>query len=188
MPSYKELIVRCTDQDDQCQAIAGHGDHCINKRIDGSDYCPVHGGNRALQTQRKQNIYEFNKTAFLKRAIELTSHPARYSLTEELGITRTLLETYLAKLEDETSILRYNSIITTQINLIQKLVEQALKLDQRIGELLTKERLIEITQLLVNAIAAEIEDPDVINRIIHRFNGILVDEDDNGQPARAHNQ
>jgi hypothetical protein len=150
---------------------------CHHKKVEGADYCPHHGANKQIQKQNKKELYEFQKTAFLARTIELAKHTEKYTLTIELGVQRSIFEQLLNKIDGFETLLRYNAQINATTQNIRNLVNDSLKLDAKIGELISKDSLIEIMQQVVDIIVEEIDDPDTVANIVDRINGAISAQD-----------
>jgi predicted transcriptional regulator len=125
--------------------------NCLLKRVDGSDYCQVHGAHTQIQSQNKKNLYDFQRSQYL--AFDKKRHANyKYDVSEELGVTRGILQRYLDKVEDDTTLALYNSQINQQIDRIQKLVESTLKADQKLGTLMSEEDTIAIANGLLETV------------------------------------
>ncbi len=154
-----------------------HGD-CRYKPIEGTKFCPRHGGNRALQIKKEQTLYNFRRTTLHQRIIQLAGDPKRHSLKEELGVVRLILEEYVNKCADFTMILRYTGQITGIVDKIRVLVADSLKLDAKLGDLLSKEEMLKIAQELLDAVVDIIDDTDKIEEIADKFNESLSKRND----------
>lgn len=156
-----------------------HRDGCRYEKIPNTDYCPRHGGNKALERHRKQSIYNLNKTAYKQTIERFIKDPERYTLGDELGVTRMLLQQYLDKCQDFESLQMYQNTIQGLIDKITKLVEACFKLDEKLASLITKQELVRICQILVDITAEVINDEDKITEIVTRFDAEFSERNNN---------
>ena len=160
-------LTHTKDKSEQCQL-------CHHQKIEGTKYCARHGANKQIIKEQRETLYNFQKTAFLQRTIKLANHGDKYTLTIELGVQRTILEEILNKINDFESILRYNSQINSTTQNIRNLVNDSLKLDERIGEMLSKKAEISLAHDIVDIITEEIDDQDTVVNIVERINAALI--------------
>ena len=175
----KPGIKATSDPDKQCQGTAGNG-ACYYERVEGSDFCAMHGGQSAIRKARKDSMYEFNKTTWLKKLTDdrlpvFSKGKNKYDLSEELGILRICLEETLNKCTDEAQLSRYNQKISKTIEQIQRLIESSLKLDQKLGSLVSKSEMVDIAQKLIEHIQTHVQDPNIIKAIVNDFEESLND-------------
>lgn len=166
------------DSPDRCQGNISIG-QCNFRKTEGSNYCNMHGGHTAIVAQRKQNIYNLHRTDYLKRLQEKIGHYSsaenKYNLSEELGVARIVLEAILDKCENANDLIRNIHSINTTVLAIQKLVTDTLKVDQKIGTLMTREQVLGIAQTLINVVAQHIDDPEELAQIANEFQESVID-------------
>ncbi len=151
---------------------------CYYEKVPGSDYCAMHGGMAAVRKARKDAMYEFNKNKFLQnlaneRMPVFSKGKNKYDLSQELGILRICLEQILNKCDNELILQQHNPQISKTIEQITKLIESSLKLDQKLGELVSKGEMIEIASSLVGVIQKHIQDPNKVKEIVEGFEKVL---------------
>lgn len=175
----KPGIEATSDPDKQCQGTAATGS-CYYKKVEGSDYCAMHGGQGALRKARKEGMYEFKKTQWLAKLTDdrfpaFSRGKGKYDLSEELGILRISLEETLNVCHNAQDLSRYNQKISKLIIQIQSIIESSLKLDQKLGSLVSKSEMIEIAQKLIVHIETHVQDPQIIKDIVTDFEETLND-------------
>lgn len=175
----KPGIKATRDPEKQCKGLA-NGNPCYYERVDGSDYCAMHGGQAAVRAKRKKDMYDFRKSQYFKNLAnkhmqEFSKGKNKFDLSEELGITRIILQEILEKCTDDMELLRYNQKISTTVAQIEKLIISSLKLDQKLGALVSKDEMIEIAQALIESIQKYIKDPLVTKAIVEDFEKVLND-------------
>lgn len=137
---------RSTGDHDACRTAG-----CKIRKLEGSDYCPMHGAHQQLNATAKNDLYQFQVGQYLfHNKQDMDEH--KYDLSNELGVTRVILQKHLEKITDEASLGLYNNKVNQQIDRIQKLVESCLKADQKLGTLMSEEDTVMIAQGLLDAV------------------------------------
>ena len=154
--SNKYPIERCSDEDDpdRCQGQQRDSNQCMNKSLKGSNFCAVHGGNKALAIKEKDDSMMFRLTQFKARVQDFATNPGIKGLREEIGITRMILEELLnGKCKTATDLLMHSSKISSLIRDISILVQATHKLESSMGILLDKMSAIQLSQEIVVVIS-----------------------------------
>lgn len=175
----KPGIEATQDPDQQCQGLA-NGNPCYYKKVKGSEYCAMHGGQGAVRAQRKQAMYDFHKSKYLQdiadaKMATFSKGKNKFDLSEELGILRIILQETLSRCTDEMELLRHNQKISTTIGQIERLINSSLKLDQKLGALVSKDEMITIAQAVVQSVENRINDPATVKLIVEDLEKILDD-------------
>ena len=175
----KPGIKATKDQEKQCQSLA-NGNPCYYEKVEGSDYCAMHGGQTAVREKQKQEMYDLRKSKWLKQIAddklnEFSRGKNKFSLAEELGILRIVLQEILGTCTDSTQLMRHNQKISSTIAQTERIILSSLKLDQKLGQLVSKDEMITIAQALVGCIQIEIQDANKIKSIVERFEKVLND-------------
>lgn len=175
----KPGIKATNDPDKKCRNTTAHG-ACYYEKVEGSDYCAMHGGMAAERKTRKDGMYQFKKTQYLQKLADdrfpvFSKGKGKYDLSEELGILRICLEETLNKCNSEQDLNRFNQKISKTIAQIQSIIESSLKLDQKLGSLVTKTEMTDIAQQLIEHIQSHVQDPNIIKAIVSDFERSLND-------------
>lgn len=131
--------------------------NCLLKKVDGADYCQVHGAHTQINSAKKKNLYEFDRSQYIAFNKKDQAN-YKYDVSEELGVTRAILQKYLDKVTDDLSLALYNNQINQQIDRIQKLVESCLKADQKLGSLMSEEDTMAIAQGLLDTVHSTLSE------------------------------
>ena len=162
---------RMTEVDDpkeRCQADTQNG-ACPYKQVPGSQYCPRHGGNKALEAQNKGAIRNYRLTRWKQRVGELADSDGIKSLREEVGILRMILEEMLNQCKDSTDLLLYSHRMAGLVLNIERLVVSCDKLENRMGLLLSKDSVLHLAATYVEIITTHVSDPDIIEQISQKM-------------------
>ena len=175
----KPGIKATKDPEKQCQSLA-NGNPCYYEKVKNAKYCAMHGGQNTVKAQRKQEMYDLRKSKWLQKIADekledFSQGKNKFNMAEELGILRIVLQEILGQCTDITQLMRHNQKISNTISQIERLIFNSLKLDQKLGQLVSKDEMITIAQVLVNCIQVEINDAQKIKNIVGNFEKILND-------------
>lgn len=152
---------------DQCQAIGSGGDQCRNSKLDGSQYCAVHGGNVGAQAKVAENISNYRLAKYQERLMTMAKSPILKSLRDEIGILRMVLEDTLNKAgtHGELGLMMYSQQIGDIALKIEKLVVSCNKLDKNLGNFLDKEDVIQLGIEIVGILSKHVKDTTVLGTV-----------------------
>lgn len=171
-----EDIKRVTDEfdPDRCAYLHPIKGQCINKCLPPSQYCLVHGGNKARQAEEKNKLRNYQLTKFSARAAQMSQGSSVKNLRDEIGILRMMLETKLNALESENDLIIQSSSVADLIMKINILVNSAHKLEIGLNEVLDKETLIIMAEQIVDVIAGKIKDEEILSQISNEIIDIIA--------------
>lgn len=152
------------DDPDRCQGVSAYG-QCINKATDGSKFCPVHGGNSAVNSQEKKNIRLYHLAKFRAEMDEKIDHPKQKSLNEEVAIMRVVLETIINRCKDASDLVMSSHQISDVIAKIEKLVVSCNKLEHSMAQYLDKNQLQLFSQEIIEIIVHVVQDDEKIKEV-----------------------
>ncbi|SRR6266568_5497372 len=156
------------DHPDRCQgnqkgAYPGHEGQCMFFKVQGDDYCQIHGGNLTNVATRSLNLYRIKK--FDKRLGEFKIANGSRTIDEELALLRMMLEETVNKCEDSVELMLYSTKISEIIRDIKSLVLTADKLATKAGQLIGRNEAIVIAAKVIEIITAHISDPAILTKI-----------------------
>jgi len=154
----------------RCLNFLGNGAQCHFTKTEGSDYCSMHGGHRATKTAKAKAMYEFNESKWFQKLADsrlpgFTKGTAKLDLSQEIGILRIMLEQILDKCNDSSDLIRNSQRISQLIQNIEKLASSSLKLDQKLGDLMSRDDVVNISNKILEVIGANIDDPVILKNI-----------------------
>lgn len=162
-------IRRASDPSEQCQSNDSRG-QCQNKAVEGSEYCPVHGGRK----QKGKALYELSKTKYMSRIKDLKGHEEAKSLRTEIGILRMMLETKLNGVADDMELMLQQQSISELIVKINTLVSSCHKIETHLSNILTVEDASQLISEISDIIDANIEDTEVKTLIAEQIETALI--------------
>jgi hypothetical protein len=170
----QETIKIATDQDFRCQASTASGQCKFAAAFDGGN-CALHKGNAQAKSLCANALYVRLNDRYRQRLEAMKSSKGHFTLNEEVGILRLLLEDLLTSVENNPNkMLRSIGQASDLISRIERLVTSAMKAEKYVGELLSRNQAAAMLQDAVNIIAEEIQDIDVLTRIADRLNELAT--------------
>jgi hypothetical protein len=142
---------------------------CKNIHVDGSLFCLCHGGCKAAERTAKNNLRNYRLSKFKERVGELSNSDEITSLRDEVGILRQIIEERINHCNDTTDLLLISVPLSDLIMKAQKLVESMDKLEYKMGKHLSKEKVINLAQTLIEIIGKYVDNPEVLDTIGEDF-------------------
>lgn len=149
---------------ERCIATVKTG-QCPYCKIDHTDYCPMHGSNKGSIAQNEETKRNYQLRRWKNRVNDFADNDQIKSLREEVGILRMVMEEILNKCEDSTDLLMASHRISDTAMKIEKLVVSCDKLENRMGQLLSKRAVVQLAGEYVQIINNYVTDPDTIEHI-----------------------
>jgi hypothetical protein len=167
-------IERCDDpaSPDRCQAIASRG-QCVNKKVGVSQFCPVHGGNRANQAKEAKGLNMYRLAKYQERLGELSTANNIKTLHSEIGILRILMEEMLNRVSNPAELCAATPQLADLCIKVEKLVTSCHKLEKSLSQYLDKSAIIHLAQETVAIISKYIDDPSVAGKIADEIASVI---------------
>lgn len=158
----------------RCNGKYTHG-QCPYKAIEGSDYCPLHGGVHTLHKQQRESTRSYNLAKWQSRVDGFVDSPSLKTLREEIGIARMVLESILVRCSDAMDLMLNSNKINQLLERIEKLVIACDRLDTKLAFSLDKSTAINLAEQIVQIIAEQMpESVDLDSIAIRISQSILV--------------
>ena len=161
----EQRFVRVKDDDpNRCQASTRSGP-CNLKAVPGGKYCLVHGGAFERKNQETKNLKNYRLSKFRVRTAELGNSDNLTTLTDEVAILRILIEEMVNSCDDANMLLLRAGPLADLLMKAEKLVTSCHRLDSRLGNLLSRDKIVQFAQIVVEIISNEIDDSNVLDII-----------------------
>lgn len=148
----------------RCQAVTAKN-QCRYERVQGSEYCPMHGGNKGTEVLAAKSLRMLRLSKWQGRLEEFADHDKVKSLREEIGILRIMLEETVNKCGDQVDLIFNSGKIADLIMKIEKLVTSCHKLESNLGLMLDKQAAMQLSGEIVDIIGRHVSDEVAIGRI-----------------------
>ena len=159
------------DDPQRCKKVTPTG-QCEHRSLDGSDFCQIHGGALAARASERRQ-YLLNEVRHRERLQQFSEHGAVFSLKEEIGLVRLLIETRLNTLNDDEALVAAIPQLDKLMLTTSKLVADAAKLELQLGHVLTKDVVYTLAKMFVDIVAEEVSvfdgHEEVVDRITSRI-------------------
>lgn len=165
---------RVTDPEspDRCQGIVKSG-QCFNVKVEGTDYCPLHGGNMISKSQRTKELLNYKLKNYQREISEKLDADKQFNLREEVSILRFLIQEKLNQYDTQVELIAAAPEISALFEKVEKLVASSLKIETALGSFLDRQQLIEFTSDIIGVIVEEVSDPDVIDNIAVKIGHLI---------------
>lgn len=138
-------------------------------RVQGSNYCRMHGGHTVANTTEKENIRRYNVAKWRAKIERHAGSSDLTNLNEEIGVLRMLLEEHLNRCENDVDLVTMTPVMADLVMKIDKVVNSCHKLQDRLGHLLDKNQILQFASLVVEIISTHVEDSEVVAIIANRI-------------------
>lgn len=142
-----------------CEAMLPNGEQCPREVREGSNFCEYHSlpvpGVRGTVT-----VYDWDRTKFMKEIKErVVRHgdPTKFSLREEVGLIKFMLETVLSKIEDEDGLLQRSGEIIGLTQMVERMQNATIAIEKQTGNLMSREQGFEFAAKLLDTLVKELE-------------------------------
>lgn len=153
---------RCKDEDDprRCQGRGPHN-QCMMVKVEGSDYCHMHGGHAAVRRKAKDELHNLQITRHKARLVQLGNSSQIMSLRDEIGVARLVLESVVNQCEGAIDLITYAPQIAKQTDAISKLIRDCHYIESKMGNLLDRGALAVFGSKIIDIITEYVLDDDV---------------------------
>ena len=161
----RKIIKVAEDDPRRCQCTRTQYGQCMNKAVEGSDYCIAHGGHNAINKRNKNNMRNYVLTKWQARMERHKEAPDIKSLRDEVAILRMLMEERLNHCKDDLDLILQSGPISDLVMKIDKLVNSCHKLEGSLGQLLDKQAVLHFASEVIDVITRTLDDPIKIDLI-----------------------
>lgn len=158
----------------RCQTNYKHG-QCPYKALEHSEYCAMHGGNKAQESRNKKVMQQYQLAMWQKRVDEFADNDKVKTLRDEIGILRVVLENIIVLCKDKNQLLLFSSKIAEMVTKIERLVVSCNKLEASSGMLLDKSAALHLAGQMVEIIGRHVTDGEAIEKIANEIAHVILD-------------
>ena len=165
-----EIIKTTEDDPNRCMSNDAKG-RCLNLSVDGSEYCPCHGGRDKMPQKR---IYDLKASKYQAAIERHGEHSEVKSLRTEIGILRMLMETRLNMIEDDTDMMLQSQSISNLVVQLEKLVSSCNKIDLQLANIFSEEQGIQWVAEIADIIAEYVKDSEIRALIADKIQSSMI--------------
>ncbi len=160
------------DSPDRCQYIMSQG-QCRNKKVEHSEYCPAHGGHKAYQAKEQKELRNYRLNQFKQRVGELTNSDGIFSLRQEIGVLRLLIEHKINQCTSTTDLLLVAGPLSDLAMKVERVTTSCGRLDIKLGRLLDTGKILQFAQTIIQIVSDEIDALEILEKISTRILGAI---------------
>lgn len=161
-PTVNRFIRVEADAPDRCQAVTAQG-QCYYQAIQGSNYCPRHGGNRAVEMAAIHESRRYKLAILRAEYKHFTDDDKIKGLQDEIGLLRLVLQEHLNTVAEPGDLLLISHTVSDLIRQISDVVQKCHKLDQSLNGLLDRKKIITFAEEVIAIVASEISKVSTAN-------------------------
>ena len=161
----RKIIKVAEDDPRRCQATNTQYGQCMNKAVDGSDYCICHGGAHAIKRRNREAMRNYVLTKWQAKLDQHRDAPDVKSLRDEIAILRMLMQERLEHCSTELDLILQSGPISDLVMKIDKVVNSCHKLEGSLGQLLDKQAILQFANEVITVITEHLDEPEKIDQI-----------------------
>jgi len=158
----------------RCQGKGPHG-QCTMLVLAG-DYCKIHGGATVLDAAEKSSMKRYDIARWRDKIARHAEDDQLKNLSAEVGVLRMIVEEKLRKCENDVDLMTEAPMIADMVLKIDKLVNSCHRLDDKLGNLLDKNAIINFASLVVEIVSNNITDPTKVAAIADQIAATITKE------------
>jgi hypothetical protein len=141
----------------RCQGSASNG-QCPFRAVDGSQYCQRHGGSNKTHEKEQLRSYLLTQVDAARRLAQLQdSYDPVRELRDAIAITHHMIEARMNLIRSDADLMVGCSAIKGLVETMNALVSNAVRIEQHLGELLSKQTVLNLGQVVVNVLIDELD-------------------------------
>lgn len=156
----------------RCQANDSKG-QCTLTRVQGSDYCPVHGGAKKQKALEKQKFRNYQSELYRRRLNEYSDNSAIKNLRDEIGLLRMMTDTILNACKTDHDLILKSSPIAALVMNINTLVISCQKMDEKLGVMMDMTAATALMAEVIESISKHVEG-EQLDAVIESIQAILT--------------
>ena len=153
------------DDPRRCQAVISSTGQCRNISVEGTSYCPAHGGAAAAHNAEQKQLSMYRIKKYQARLSEFSEHEKIKGLRDEIGLLRILIEERLNQCHTELDLMLHSSVLSDLVMKVEKLVTSCNRLEGQLGTMLDKTQALQLGSEVVEIVARHVENEETLSQI-----------------------
>lgn len=146
---------------DRCQGT--HKSYqCKFRAYPGTEYCTMHGAAGARKAMEASKVHDYQIKQYQNRIDSLAGSGNIKNLAGEIAILRMTLEAFMNTITEPTHWMISIDKVANLTDKIHRIVMDIQKLDEKTGQMLSKDALMTIADVIIAVIAKHVSDPDAL--------------------------
>jgi|GEM_PF-1654630 len=162
---HRAPIVRVEEDDPtRCQAVISTRGQCFLKSVEGTKYCPCHGGNASARANGKAQMFKYRLAKYQTRLDELTESNSLKNLRDEIAVLRFLVQKRLEMVGAD--LLLHSGPISSLVLKINSLSISCAKVEISLDSVMEKNDLLLLSHNVILASRKYFPDKEKIDALI----------------------
>jgi len=157
------------DDPSRCQAVLATIGQCRVKAMEGSKFCPAHGGVHAIAAKEKAEAQMYRLKKYQARLEEFSESDKIKSLRNEIGILRILIEERMNICHTDLDLMLHSSVLGDLVTKVEKLVTSCNRLEGQLGAMLDKTQALQLGSEIVEIVARHVENEEALESIANEI-------------------
>ena len=147
---------------------------CGLQAVPGSEFCVIHGGANKEHEKEELRSYLLTQVDSARRLAQLQdSHDPVRELRDAISLTHLLIERRMNLIQTDADLMVACSSLKGLIETMDRLVNSATRIEQHLGQLLSKDTVLNLGQLVVNILIDELDGVPqyeaIVDRVTHKM-------------------
>lgn len=160
------------DDPNRCTGIT-HSGQCTSGSLPGTTKCAAHGGAVASK-KHQQRQYLIEEARIADRVSNLSSHESIYSLREEIALLRMCVERLIS--QPNVDLMLQAPALVSLFSTLEKLVKTSAQVECKLGNMLSKDTVMQIGSAMIEVINEELKDLDDYEERVDRITELIVEK------------
>lgn len=157
------------DDPRRCQAVISTKGQCFIIAVEGSKFCPAHGGGKAAEQAEKETLRMYRLKKYQARLSEFSDSDKIKSLRDEIGILRILIEERMNICHTDLDLMLHSSVLSDLVVKVEKLVTSCNRLEGQLGTMLDKTQALQLGSEVVEIVARHVENEQTLEEIANEI-------------------
>lgn len=168
-------IQKVTEPDDprRCQQLIDGKGQCPLVSMDGTNKCIAHGGQSIVKKQAAEGLKNYRLAMLQEEINEQAESGQVKSLRAEVVLLKSLMQKQLSSIKTEVDLLAKSPVIFDMVDKIQRVVKSCSQIENSMGTMLDKVRIVNLAMEMVNIVSKYVDDPEVLENIANDLSTVL---------------
>lgn len=161
----EDKYIKCDERDpNRCKGVMKDG-QCIYLAMEHSAFCNLHGGPAGQKAAVKKQYHDYLIQQYQTRLDDFAGSDNIKNLHGEIGLLRMIIENIVNQIKTPEHFPLYADKIGGLIDKCHKIVVDMQKLDEKTGQMMSKDAMFTLIDSIATIIGKYITDSDTLNTL-----------------------